>query len=259
MRHSSTLKRVCRTLVRYIGLLSFGLALLLYFRTCNHEARLDDMQRRVNSAEYRPRLAVASLDSDSIEYVPDSSSVEGRTLSVYVNVRLTGMLRVVNRGNSAALMLARISGDTVSGSYWLRRLLRSGILHNITEDRLLDYGRECIDVDETLSIPICHTFAQIDEDSGAVLHYLLLYENEIGRLYDSYVWIQVRTPHMTEAPFGAPVMLTSEVLRPSDASIPYHGRPERDVRRHLSLALRHLDTHPSGGRPRAAEDTTGGN
>jgi hypothetical protein len=116
------------------------------------------------------------------------------------------------------------------------------VLHNVVEDRLISsYGRERVGVGETLSIPVCRTFSQIDPDSGAVLHFLFLYENELGQLYDSYVWVRVRPPRtklvkLTPGEFPFPGVVAVE--KPLDASQPYDASSARKVLKTLAAAAR---------------------
>ena len=59
-----------------------------------------------------------------------------------MSTRLDGTLRVVNDGNAPAVLIARMAGNGPGGSYWLRSILKHGNLQNVTEDQLMDYGRD---------------------------------------------------------------------------------------------------------------------
>jgi hypothetical protein len=239
---------------RWVGVLSLVLALVAFIRTCAQDSKLGYLQHRLNAVQYRPRLAAAGpFEFSRPEFMMDDFHRAGDTVLIDVSARLDGTLRVANDGNAPAVLIARMSGKGPGGSCWLRSILKRGNLQNVTEDQLMDYGRDYLAVGETLDVPVGYKLPIVTSDSEAVLHFLFLYENEMGELYDSYLWVRVRLPpaesvHVTEAmPSGVVVRYPSvRIENPTDASCLYDGSAAAAVRRSLRAAERMLPKKVKG-------------
>jgi hypothetical protein len=181
-------------------LLKHGLPLLVsvlaLVYTQVQRQEISSLTHRLQRIEYRPELRpVGSPNPKGFKFMQSGVTTVGRVNNYYISARLTDTLTLVNKGNATAIVVGRMAGDTVSSSYWLRDILQHRSIPNVTEDELLaGFGRERYRPGDTLRIPIDHTFTQISEANEAVLHYLLLYENEMGELFDSYVWVRVHVP-----------------------------------------------------------------
>jgi len=98
----------------------------------------------------------------------------------YLNLRLKYSFN--NIGNTTARILAFSHQDSVTADPFIRDHLMEGTFKNLTVDPY--YDLEIIEDDsQTIEFPYRVRYKNLNEFT---LHFLILYENDFGNLYDSY-------------------------------------------------------------------------
>jgi len=112
------------------------------------------------------------------------------TLNVYCFLEISSELVITNVGTSLARLYAVLCSDTLSGDINIRKKL---IAKNEEKLHLTLFPIE--DYYKTKEIPPNDTFIiefkqvlQCVSEGKFTLHYFILYDNEIGSLYDRYYW-----------------------------------------------------------------------
>ena len=83
--------------------------------------------------------------------------------------------------------------DTAAGIPVLRqRLLDTKHPIKITTTTEFDYGRDFVLPGETTSVAVDYVLSNVDR-GNTVVHLLLLYQNESGKLFDTYTWARVES------------------------------------------------------------------
>lgn len=169
------------------------------------------------SLQYQPRLVkigdpyFTKIDTEpfklsNIEILKRFfSHTKGDTLDLGFKIiikRIYSRLNITNTGNSLAKIIACIS--TSKRTYI--DILRSIILGENTEYNIKDhinifpplFQNEILSSSlDTVSVDFTHEIYSNDllKKSG-ILHFMILYENEMGHLYDTYFWLEISLSQM---------------------------------------------------------------
>ena len=109
------------------------------------------------------------------------------TVELKGKLSITSQLFLKNSGNALAKVFAYVQTDTTSFIPMIResflRSIRERDSASVTE---LESLNELLPGDSTV-LTLQHEVAFFDSNQFT-LHYLVLYENELGNLYDTYIW-----------------------------------------------------------------------
>lgn len=186
-------RRLVGVLQVVLPIVSIGVSVLALLSTHCNTKHVRSVEYRLNSVDHRPEFKFQLADSAAQpKYAISKTTVQDSAVTSTLFVTLRNTLLAVNTGNATASVLAVISGDTTSGTYWLREPSQwTQSAPEVTEPR---FGSELVAPGDTYMIPIDHTFNFIDEESKGIMHCMLVYENELGGVFDCYTWILVRLP-----------------------------------------------------------------
>ncbi len=191
-----------------IAFTALAFVIISFFRDCCQDRKIEELSYNYQAIEHRPKLIVVhepviesfelrSGELSSSDLIADSDSIDIGQGIVDIPCVLTirSKLKVTNRGNWLAKMCARFVCDTTSGSDNIREYL----LDDKTREnrfRLLpteDYFKlKEIAPGDTIDLGFVDKVAFMSDGSFTV-HYLMLYENEVGALYDTYYWARYQT------------------------------------------------------------------
>lgn len=168
----------------------------LYYRHEKEDERFEVLQYETNGIRYRPKLEI--VGKPIIERVilkRDSVNRSGDFINAYNKLGFTAELNFKNTGNTDAKILAVIQTDTVSGAAFIRDMLLSETMRarKLNKVYLMNefFLFKEVSRDDTTSFKVNHELNFIT-NSEAVLHFLVLYENELGNLYDTYYWAKFK-------------------------------------------------------------------
>jgi len=159
------------------------------------DGRIAALSEQVNSVTYQPLVyVVGSAGVDSIGM--DTPLVEvalntGQPISMRPGtLTISSTLRLTNRGSSVARIVGIAVADTMAGFPVIRtRILSSALGSDDTQvfawNRFYDPPQILPGDSTTLSF--AHEIPA-PLDTCATLHYLILYKNALGQLYDTYFW-----------------------------------------------------------------------
>jgi hypothetical protein len=133
-------------------------------------------------------FAVSRIKIVEVRPVTDSSGP-----AVGVTPRIEGRVVAANIGNAPARLAAASIWDTSAGTPVLRqRLLDRSQPLRVGASNEFDYGRGFVLPGETTSTAVDYTLSNV-QGGNTVVHLLLLYENESGKLFDTYTWARVES------------------------------------------------------------------
>lgn len=162
------------------------------------DAKIDSLKFENNSIKYRPNIRV--IGDPILEKVWfDSSEIEIKDLDnnfisypFVIKCHLKLKFRLVNEGNSLADIISIISIDTTSADIVVRRRLLDPKFTRYKFDAFHPFfNNEMLPKIDTLDYN--HTEG-IDflKDQLFTLHFLILYENELEQIFDTYYWVQFK-------------------------------------------------------------------
>ena len=164
-----------------------------------------------NAMNFQPRLEVLEppkvlgFKSAPPHTVNDSTIVIGNPT---YNLSLT----LINRGNELGRIVGHIVLDTLSGEDNLRRILFSK--HERKTKIKWKAARDYFSIEEiypgdTTIIALEHTVSNFSENKEGTIHLLVLYQNNLGMLYDLYYWVRFRLNPIPLVP-----TMESRIVRP---------------------------------------------
>lgn len=182
-----------------------GVVVALIFSTINlfdnskQRKDINQINYRLNSLDYQPRLKVisipewsnleysAKLDYKNVEPPPPGDSVA--TFMTTPKVTINTKLKIVNVGTAKAELLAVVHNDTTVAYDILRDKIYKNIkiktssFSEFLTDEVLPNAIDTVDIEFNHRI-------RFFEDNKFVIHYLILYKNELGQVFDTYYWCQ---------------------------------------------------------------------
>jgi hypothetical protein len=191
------------------------LAIIVFVRDCSQNKRIEELGYISNALQFRPILQVLGspriysyeIQSDRVA-LPNFSTAPESTDSIQdinASLRIHAKLRFVNAGNAIANVYAFVWADTSSGSPMIRADLLNRTLR---EQRFVpspdtDYFYiKDIRPGDTCDFQIAHDVRFFIEQKFT-MHFLLLYGNEAGGLFDTYYWARFTTmPILWKAEFA---------------------------------------------------------
>jgi hypothetical protein len=182
---------------------------------CDHcqNKKIEDLDYKNKALEFRPLLKIVGIPKiDSFELKSykkvdmreflDSSDTTERFVDIPSILTINLKLNMVNAGNSIAAVYAEFWSDTLSGSDKIRDILLDKKLreHRLSKSPIIDYFRfKEIQPGETTDFEFSHTVKFLEEDKFT-MHFLFLYKNEAGALYDTYYWARYTTTPIVGVP-----------------------------------------------------------
>ncbi len=187
------------------NLISFGSLIVsvtaFVWGWCNSD-RTSTLENQLLAYQYQPRLSLIraphikevrtlteSFNPDSIEQIPQDSNSSIPIVKLPGKLSITSQLFLKNSGNALAKIFGYIQTDTTSFIPMIRQSFLRSIRNKesiiVTEFERLN---EVLPGDSTM-LTFQHEVAYFDSNKFT-LHYLILYENESGNLYDTYIWSQ---------------------------------------------------------------------
>ncbi|WP_258104491.1 hypothetical protein [Marinoscillum sp. MHG1-6] len=187
-----------------IGFTFFAIVLSVIALTydCSQNKKISELQTNLNNLNYKPTIKVDSIKLinfrervDSILITPDIADSQG-----IVNLKSTIETEVVfdleNIGTSKANIITALCIDTVSGDDKLRNFLYDGI-YKLSYDSSngVFYKFWELQPGDKDELRFKKNIQFID-DGLFTIHLLLIYQNELGTIYDTYYWAQYKKKKM---------------------------------------------------------------
>ncbi|MHB9030153.1 MAG: hypothetical protein ACYC9O_15410 [Candidatus Latescibacterota bacterium] len=163
--------------------------------TIRFNNKIENTTFDVNSMQYKPIIDIQeqpAIISYKPQFVKDFLKFENRGAFVGVTIdSLRIMVKLINKGNSTAKLVAVVLSDTVSGDSYIRELLINKKARakrvRITLTNSFYMAKE-IRPNQVYEEEQVFERIKKPTDNQICLHILLLYINEIGTLYDTYYW-----------------------------------------------------------------------
>lgn len=162
---------------------------------------VDSLNYRINALHFQPILKIAKnpvIESLSFEskipktyLLSDIQDDKATSDTLAINGKYTAIteFRVFNDGESLAKILAYVISDTLSELPIIRKYLHSDSLNAkpFVIDFLPDFSIDELQPGDTTSVKIRHEI-KFPKQGRFTIHILMLYENQMGILYDTYFW-----------------------------------------------------------------------
>lgn len=152
----------------------------------------DKLSFKNSGIQNRPHLEIVGRPSiKSIKVAPES---QGKILNF--NDKNLGFaptldteVKLINDGSSVAKLMFEVLGDVHSGEDEIRKIIldpdkRKNIKFTFIDDfyKVVEFGK-----DKEHDLTLTRTILS-PKDSMFTIHYLFIYSNEIGNVYDTYIW-----------------------------------------------------------------------
>ena len=165
---------------------------------CSQRSKIDELDYRTKALTFQPKLKVISKPFiEGIKVRLDRTrqpEFDQNTVTVSFNLTIKSKLRLVNVGSALARILALVGTDTLSGSPSIRKII---LKEESRKDRVeTAFWSGYFDLPEVLpedttELKFEHN-VQFVSDGEFTLHYLILYENQVGVYYDTYYWVRYK-------------------------------------------------------------------
>ncbi len=178
--------------------LAIVLSVIALTHDCSQNRRINELQNNINNLNYKPTIKVDSIKLknfrekvDSFLITPDIADSQG-----IINLKSTIETEVVfdleNIGNSKANIITALCIDTVSGDDKLRNYLHDGI-YKLSYDSSngVFYKFWELQPGDKDELHFKKNIQFID-DGNFTIHLLLIYQNELGTIYDTYYWAKFK-------------------------------------------------------------------
>jgi hypothetical protein len=184
-------------LLGWIALFGLILPALQYYSQLVQSSDQAQLEERKLSVEHRPRVKIlggpaftgAALDTTG----GGGARTENGLPTITAQIILGSTLKLTNVGSSAARLRSTLTADGLSGHRDLAdRLLATGQLRPsdfiVSRPNPVDLPTVELAPGDTAELQFTHVLKNPGPRNELQLHYLLLYENELGTLYDTYFW-----------------------------------------------------------------------
>lgn len=180
-----------------ISLLALLLAGISTFRSCSNEEEIEKNNYEIKSLEYRPKLKLSEPKILSIELESDSIKSQDSTDTVglfYSKLHLKLQIKITNIGNNNGKIVGYVIADTISKERILKDFIvdKSRYDNNSTNSLKLPYLYKELNPIDSFNVELDYT-PQFILSNKFIIHILLLYENDIGQLFDTYYWLEYNT------------------------------------------------------------------
>jgi hypothetical protein len=214
----------------WVSVAALVLATFVSVRDCSQNKRIEDLDYNSKAMEYRPRLdivgnpqitsvGIAGEKKIATRDLLDTSQNSDTFIDIPCSLTVDTKLCIVNSGNSLAEVYAYTWEDTLSGNAQLRyRLLNKKLRENgFVLSPTTDYFTiQDIKPGDTSYFKLSHK-ANFVKENSFTMHFLLLYKNEVGVLYDTYYWARYDV---------TPIMSKLEVLAINNKPVAVRSVPQ---------------------------------
>lgn len=189
----------------FLGIFATVVSIITFCRSCGLERDQREIAYKVHAVSFQPRLKVIGgpkisevntigrIDPDTFtKLLIPRATQDTVDVNLDMELRFKSRLKVTNIGNTAASLIAYACCDTTSDEPYLRKVLSN-------TGKLLPSGRGFFPpyfanellpgAEDTTEIQFQSEIQFVNNERFTV-HYLLLYENDIGQLFDTYYWAQ---------------------------------------------------------------------
>lgn len=165
--------------------------------------KIDSINYQIYALEFLPRLKIigepfissieGELDYGKLEEhmkINDNTNYSLKD-SITLDASMTSVLKFKNIGNSLAKLKFSVAKDFFTGSDILRKELSRDLEgRGIQIEYLSEYFKTELVTGESIEIGFQGSLYSVDSLGIKEVHYLLLYENEMGVIFDTYIWVQ---------------------------------------------------------------------
>jgi hypothetical protein len=197
---------------RNIAFIALIVSILSFWRDCGQDKEIDKINFLSNAVQHQPTLvSVSKLDITNVWLEPVSvkvpldthDSTEPVGIPLETNILIKTNIKLTNVGNSNAKIIAVMMSDSLTANPFIRNAMLDperkmttvqSMLPPFLKSELLPNNSDTTQIELTYKI---HNV----RDNLFTLHYLILYENDLGNIYDTYYWNQYRIHFVFHPPF----------------------------------------------------------
>lgn len=178
-----------------IAIFSLVISLISLAKDWSQSKQIDRIDFHSRGQMNRPLIEISQPEKIhyTLEVLAPGQLQSGRHLKCRLTV--DPELSVTNQGTSVARIMAFAVTDKYSGHARLRSMLLKGRLSQNLRIEASDgfYRVKHMTSGDMRSMRMPHTITDFEATNNEfVIHYLVLYENEVGNVFDSYRWVRFR-------------------------------------------------------------------
>ncbi|MBV6640905.1 MAG: hypothetical protein KI791_09305 [Cyclobacteriaceae bacterium] len=179
----------------FIALSALIFSIIVFANDCSQRSQIEEIETRLNALNFRPQLIVDNLKIKSIQ--GELKSIERDSVNnepalvfnTFYNIEY--QIELLNTGNTNASVIATAWTDTIAGHAKLRSVFndqKSPVKIDTTSNY---YLYEKVVPQERYYSTAKRKVQFLDDDTFTV-HFLILYENDLGIMYDTYYWARYK-------------------------------------------------------------------
>jgi len=188
-------KPVWSVIAIFISLVSLSYTAYNDYKIKNISFDSEGLQNRP-LIEFENKIDIIHYKYETKEPVSAKDLYQKKLTNLNVVLTIDPELTVINKGVTVAKILCEVVTDQYSGLPEIRKkILSDKIWKSFREVKRTDEFYKTKDILPGKSLPIrlpC-TLKHINFDlNECTIHYLIIYSNEIGNIYDSYFWVRFK-------------------------------------------------------------------
>ncbi|MGB2698066.1 MAG: hypothetical protein WBD28_09465 [Candidatus Zixiibacteriota bacterium] len=184
-----------------VSILALMLAVFVFIRDCSQDKKIEELNYWSNAMQFKPSLKVVGdpittafqFEGDgkfATRDILNASDTTTKFIDIHCTLTINFKLNIMNEGNTMADVYAVFWSDTSKGRDKMRELLfnKDARERELGKPIIGDYlTLKSVPPGDTVDYEMTHT-VQFFEENDFTMHFLFLYRNEIGTLYDTYYW-----------------------------------------------------------------------
>lgn len=187
----STIKKFLKKWIFTSGFLAFISLLITVFWNYYQDITLKALSYENYSISYRPKLTLVDKPIiNELGLTPVIEDINSDNNDIPVIVKFTIKFKIQNTESHLAQILLTAAKDAHTGE----DILRKGLLNESNAMRIIPDQRLFPSVElgyhDTTTFSVNHQINHLLDESKGILHFMILYENEVGVHYDNYYWLE---------------------------------------------------------------------
>lgn len=180
-----------------ISIFTIVVSLLTFVWTIYRDSQIKKDTYKQNAEVFKPEIEIVKIDfigKPIIDSIPQKSIIDEDGMPIIdVKMDVIAKFYITNTSKHSCIIVGNLFTDRISGSDYMRYQLSEE--DELKKLKLIDnndfFKITEIKANDTATIENTYRLQSIQKQEF-VLHFMILYENELEQLYDTYYWAQCK-------------------------------------------------------------------
>lgn len=185
-----------------ISIITISVSLLTIAWTIIRDSQIKKDTYKQNAEVFKPEIEIVKINfigKPIIDSIPQNSKTDKDGMPIIESqIDVIAQFYITNKSKHSCIIVGKLFTDRISGSDFMRyQLSEKDELKNLKLTDKNDFFKITeIKANDTVIIENTYRLQKIQKDEF-VLHFMILYENELEQLYDTYYWAQCKLNELT--------------------------------------------------------------